>query len=328
MRSLKIGVLSLFVLILANVTTSPAADSLKVCQNKKTKSIRLGFTCASTEKNITSSLKGYAGVPGVPGAPGTAGIAGAKGDTGPKGDTGAKGEIGLQGPVGPQGATGATGPQGATGAQGPVGPQGATGATGPQGATGSAGATGPAGSIGATGATGATGASGATGQQGPAGITTLGYYGSFYDTTTQVATAINTARAMQVNTSDLTNGVSVVNDEDNRPTKITVANTGIYNLQFSAQLSRNAGNNSVVINIWLAKEGLAVPFSNTSLTLTGTDDAAKAVAAWNFFVTMNAGQYLQLMWTVSDLDLIIESFAAATPAPEIPSLILTLSQVG
>jgi hypothetical protein len=133
---------------------------------------------------------------------------------------------------------------------------------------------------------------------------------------------------MQVNTSDLTNGVTVVNDVNNRPTKITVANTGIYNLQFSAQLSRNAGNNSVVINIWLAKEGLAVPHSNTRLTLTGTDDAAKAVAAWNFFVTMNAGQYLQLMWTVSDLDLIIESFAAATPAPEIPSLILTLSQVG
>jgi hypothetical protein len=133
---------------------------------------------------------------------------------------------------------------------------------------------------------------------------------------------------MRLNSTDLTNGVTVVNDDDNRPTKITVANAGIYNLQFSAQLSRNAGNNSVVINIWLAEDGLALPHTNTRLTLTGSADAAKAVAAWNFFVTMNAGQFLQLMWTVSDLDLIIESFAAAAPAPEVPSLILTLSQVG
>jgi len=153
-------------------------------------------------------------------------------------------------------------------------------------------------------------------------------FGQYHDTTTQVHTVVNSAKAMELNSIVFNNGMSLVNDAFGKPTILRVASAGIYNLQFSAQLSRNAGNNSVVINIWLAKEGLAVPFSNTRLTLTGTDDAAKAVAAWNFFVTMNAGQYLQLMWTVSDLDLIIESFAAATPAPEIPSLILTLSQVG
>ncbi|NCW34958.1 MAG: hypothetical protein EBV91_03215 [Actinobacteria bacterium] len=133
---------------------------------------------------------------------------------------------------------------------------------------------------------------------------------------------------MQLNSTDLTNGITVVNDINNRPTKITVANTGIYNLQFSAQLSRNAGNNSVVINIWLAKEGSAVTYSNTKLTLTGSDDAAKAVAAWNFLVSLTAGQYVQLMWSVSDLDLIIEAIGAASPAPETPSLIVTLTQVG
>jgi hypothetical protein len=133
---------------------------------------------------------------------------------------------------------------------------------------------------------------------------------------------------MQLNNTDISNGVSVVNDANNRTTKITVANSGIYNLQFSAQLSRNAGNNSVIINIWLAKEGTAVPYSNTKLTLTGTDDSAKAVAAWNFLVALTAGQYVQLMWSVSDLDLIIEAAPEVLPAPAIPSLIVTLTQVG
>ena len=133
---------------------------------------------------------------------------------------------------------------------------------------------------------------------------------------------------MKLNNTDLNNGVSVVNDLDNRPTKITVAHSGIYNLQFSAQLSRSAGNNSVVINIWLSKEGASVSNSNTKITLTGSDDAAKAVAAWNFLIDLSAGQYVQLMWSVSDLDLIIEATGAVAPAPEIPSLIVTMTQVG
>ena len=275
MRSqLKKGVFLAFCLILIGATTSPAANTLKICQHKKTSAIRLSFNCSSSEKNITTSLKGYTGA------------------------------MGPQGPVGPQGATGATG------AQGPAGSVGATGAAG------------------ATGLTGATGATGAQGPAGSNGITTLGYYGSFYDTSTQVAVGLNSARALQLNTTDISNGVTVVNDADNRPTKITVANAGVYNLQFSAQLSRNAGNNSVIINIWLAKQGSVVPYSNTKITLTGTDDAAKAVAAWNFLVQLGAGENVQLMWSVSDLDLIIEASGAVAPHPEIPSLIVTLTQVG
>ena len=133
---------------------------------------------------------------------------------------------------------------------------------------------------------------------------------------------------MQLNTTDVNKGVTIVNDSESRPTKITVANAGIYNLQFSAQLSRNAGNNTVVINIWLAKQGSAVSYSNTKITLTGNSDAAKAVASWNFLISLNAGQFVQLMWSVSDVDLIIEATGAAAPAPEIPSLIVTMTQVG
>lgn len=102
----KKGVILAFSLLLIGATTSPAANTLKICQHKKTSAIRLSFNCSSSEKNITTSLKGYTG---------------ATGPQGLKGDTGAQGPVGLQGPVGPQGATGATGLQGIkgdTGAQG------------------------------------------------------------------------------------------------------------------------------------------------------------------------------------------------------------------
>ena len=336
-------------LLFLDPTAHPAAKSLKICQNKKSAAIRLSFVCNASEKDITTSLKGFAGAQGPAGPVGPQGKQGERGEqgipgiTGPQGSTGAQGPTGLtgaqgatgpQGPVGPQGATGATGAQGATGPQGATGatgPKGDTGATGPTGATG---VQGPAGATGATGETGPQGIQGLKGEtgtagiQGPPGITTLGYYGSFFDTTTQIATGVDSARAMQLNTTDFSSGVSVVNDINNRPTKITVANAGKYNLQFSAQLSRNAGNNTVVINIWIAKDGSAVPYSNTKLTLTGSSDAAKAVASWNFLVSLDANQYVQLMWAVSDVDLIIETTGAVAPAPEIPSLIVTMTQVG
>ena len=68
--------------------------------------------------------------------------------------------------------------------------------------------------------------------------TPTGYYGAFQDNTTQTAVSANTAYAVKLNTTDLTNGVSVVNDGSGNPTRITLANTGIYNIQFSLQLSK------------------------------------------------------------------------------------------
>ena len=62
-------------------------------------------------------------------------------------------------------------------------------------------------------------------------------YGSFYDTTTQVAPAINTATAVTFNNTDLSRGVSL----NGGNTRITVDTDGIYNLQLSVQLDKTTG---------------------------------------------------------------------------------------
>ncbi|MFM1790169.1 MAG: hypothetical protein RLZZ526_496, partial [Actinomycetota bacterium] len=127
------------------------------------------------------------------------------------GEPGADGAPGTPGAAGSAGSAGATGAQGPAGAQGATGPQGPTGATGPQGATGS------------------QGPQGADGAVGPAGSFT-GYYGSFYDTTTQAITSINTPKAMTFNQVSpgvngvVANGVSVVSGS-----RVTVATSGTYN---------------------------------------------------------------------------------------------------
>jgi hypothetical protein len=142
--------------------------------------------------------------------------------------------------------------------------------------------------------------------------------GAFYDTTTQTAAAINTAYAITLDSTSLTQGVSI-----GTPTsRVYVDRTGSYNIQFSLQLvSTNAASKDVYI--WADVNGTSVPESATKLTLSGSSNAY--VAAWNFVIRMSAGDYFRLMWSTSNTNVQITRIAASAPVPAIPSVILTVA---
>ena len=158
------------------------------------------------------------------------------------------------------------------------------------------------------------------GPTGPAGG--FGAYGSFLDLQTQTNIAPGNPLAMLLRTTDLSSGVSIVDN-----TKITVNEAGVYNIAFSAQISKtDAGTDTVYI--WLRINGVDLPDSNTALVLIG--GGAKQVAAWNFVVPLGAGQQATLMWASLDANAqIVYVDDTATPyGPAIPSLIVTVNQVG
>ena len=108
--------------------------------------------------------------------------------------------------------------------------------------------------------------------------------------------------------------------------RITAQYNGIYNLQFSAQIQKTQGGSSQDIYIWIRKQGVDVPDSSTKLTLA--NNGVFIVAAWNFFVSLNAGQYVELMWYATDSH--IELFYQANPVstvPGIPSVIATINKI-
>lgn len=143
-------------------------------------------------------------------------------------------------------------------------------------------------------------------------------YGSFYDTTTQTAAAINTAYAFTYNSTDLSQGVYI-----GSPTsRVYVDRPNVYNIQFSAQLDKATGGIGLFW-VWLRKNGTDVPNSATQIRIQGNN--AETVAAWNFLLQMNAGDYFELMWSVDTTDIQIASFAAAAPVPAVPSIILTVT---
>ena len=104
-------------------------------------------------------------------------------------------------------------------------------------------------------------------------------------------------------------------------------NAGVYNLQFSAQIDKTTGTNSVVY-IWLRKNGVDLVETNTAVTLAGGAND-KATAAWNWFVNSAAGDYFQLMWagTNNNVRLYSTGSGVIDAAPAIPSLIVTANRV-
>ena len=146
------------------------------------------------------------------------------------------------------------------------------------------------------------------------------HYGAFSDTTTQTAAATNTAYAMTFNTTDSSNGVSV-----GSPTsRLVVAEQGVYNVQFSAQLDKASGATGV-IHIWLRKNGTDVPNTASKVAVQGT--AAEVVAAWNFVIQLEATHYVELMWATDDTNVQIVAASATSVWPAIPSVICTVTQV-
>jgi hypothetical protein len=143
-------------------------------------------------------------------------------------------------------------------------------------------------------------------------------YGSFFDTTTQSVAAINTPKAMTYNNAPLANQMYV-----GSPTsRIYVDLPGIYNFQFSVQLDKSSGS-SAQTYIWPRLNGANIANSASIVTVQGTN--AELVAAWNFVLDLNGGDYFELMWQTDDLNLQLTAAAATATVPAIPSVILTVT---
>lgn len=143
-------------------------------------------------------------------------------------------------------------------------------------------------------------------------------YGSFYDTTTQTATTINTAKAITFNTTDLSNGVYL-----GTPTsRVYVDTPGIYNFDTSFQLDKTTGGVDQFY-FWFRLNGTDVPNSASQIRIQGND--AEIFSSLNYFFNLNAGDYVEMMFSTSSLNVELLSVPATAPVPGIPSIILTVS---
>lgn len=145
-------------------------------------------------------------------------------------------------------------------------------------------------------------------------------HASYYDTTTQTNPVANAVNLFKLN--------SVVSEfkviRGNPPNRVYVNETGVYNIQYSAQLDKTGGAASAVY-IWLRINGVNVPNSAGKVVIDGPN--AETIPAWNFVDVLEAGDYFELAWQSSDTNVVIAQEPASGNVPEIPSIILTVTWV-
>ena len=145
-------------------------------------------------------------------------------------------------------------------------------------------------------------------------------HASYYDTTTQtnpIADAVNLFTYDSI--------VSEFQIRRGSPTSsIFIASTGIYSIQFSAQLDKTGGSASNVY-IWPRVNGQNVPYSATKIVIDGPNN--EIVPAWNFLLDLKAGDYFELAWQSPDTAVVILAEPESGNIPAIPSIILTMTYV-
>ena len=153
-----------------------------------------------------------------------------------------------------------------------------------------------------------------------------GYWGSFWDSTSQTATA-NTPTSILLRTSDTgSRGISIVSNS-----RITFDHAGIYSLTFSIQFS-NTDNSIHDINVWLRKNGVDVPASDSRFSVIARHGSVdgNVIGCVNFVLGVTTNDYLELMWATSNVAAYIHAEAAQTSPfahPSIPGIICTVVQV-
>jgi hypothetical protein len=116
--------------------------------------------------------------------------------------------------------------------------------------------------------------------------------------------------------------------------KIVVSNSGVYNLQWSAQFT-NADTQLHDVSIWLRSDAsgaaIDVPASNSVISVPNKHGGVDGhtIFSLNYYITLLVNEYVELWWSSNSTDVSLTAIGTQTSPvrPSTPSVIATLSFV-
>lgn len=146
------------------------------------------------------------------------------------------------------------------------------------------------------------------------------YYGQFTKQANQTAAATSTAYAVTMTNTEISNGISI----GATTSHIVATNSGLY--QFNASLQFVSSNSSAkYAYVWFRKNGTDVVNSSSKININGNGDA-NVLSRTDFF-SLDANDYIEIMWAVSDTAITLSALAATAYAPAAPAVILSVTQI-
>jgi hypothetical protein len=146
-------------------------------------------------------------------------------------------------------------------------------------------------------------------------------YGYFADFTDQTVAGADTATAITFNTSAYSHNVSIDGAD---ASKIVFARAGVYELNFSAEITSTSGS-TVTFYFWPRINGTDVANSTMVTTLHSNGD--KKIVSRSGVFDVNAGDYLQSMFAVDSTNGSLSTTAATAFSPASPSVTLSVAEL-
>ncbi len=150
-------------------------------------------------------------------------------------------------------------------------------------------------------------------------------YGAFQDTTDQTAASTTATYPVTMNTTDFSHGISIASGS-----RITANSYGIYNVEFSIQFE-NTDTQIHDVDVWFRKNGTDVSNSNSQFSVPNSHGGTPGhlIASMNFWIELNANDYVEIVWRTNSTLVSIQSIPAQTSPtiPVTPSVIVTVNFV-
>ena len=144
-------------------------------------------------------------------------------------------------------------------------------------------------------------------------------YGTFSSTVDQTLVAINTATAVTLNTTGLSNGVTLTSSS-----RLNVVEAGFYQINFSLQL-QSASASAKTAYVWLRKNGSNE--ANTTRAFTSNINNGETPLSVTYTTSLAAADYVELYWAADSTDVALNALAASAFAPAAPSVIVNVTQI-
>ena len=143
--------------------------------------------------------------------------------------------------------------------------------------------------------------------------------GLFFNTASQTLDTADVAKAITYNTPYLINGISLRNNSE-----IVVEHAGVYNFQFSGQLT-STNSSSKIVYVWIKRNNIDLGYSALPYTISGS--GTRQTINWSFDIYMQAGDYLELEWASANTNVSLQAVPPTAPHPGISSSVLTINYI-
>lgn len=149
-------------------------------------------------------------------------------------------------------------------------------------------------------------------------------YGEFAVESDINVSSVNQEQIIAFDTVVVSNGVTI--EGSPAASQITVNQSGLYQIDISAQIDETqAGHQGGTMTMWIKKNGVAVP--NSARRQGATGNAPAVCLSFNIPVSMNAGDYIEIAYASTTVNMKFEYISGIGGIPNSASVLVGVTQV-